>query len=68
VVEDPGRRFVPGSPSGINIWEGLDNFGKGINWDVHGPWVLPFTETDKTMAAIEVGKSGGVLCCKTVIY
>ncbi len=53
MAEDPGRRFVPGSPSGINIWEGLDNFGKGINWDVHGPWTLPFTETDKTMASVE---------------
>lgn len=53
MAEDPGRRFVPASPSGINIWEGLDNFGKGINWDVHGPWTLPFTETDKTMGAVE---------------
>jgi len=53
MAEDPGRRFVPASPSGINIWEGLDNFGKGVNWDVHGPWTLPFTETDKTMGAVE---------------
>lgn len=51
--EDPGRRFVPASPSGVNIWEGLDNFGKGINWDVHGPWKLPFSKTDSTMAAVE---------------
>jgi len=53
MAEDPGRRFVPASPSGINIWEGLDNFGKGINWDVHGPWSLPFTKTDKTLAAVK---------------
>ena len=53
MAEDPGRRFVPASPSGVNIWEGLDNFGKGINWDVHGPWSLPFTATDKTMGAVE---------------
>lgn len=53
LAEDPGRRFVTASPSGINIWEGLDNFGKGVNWDVHGPWTLPFTETDKTMGAVE---------------
>jgi beta-mannosidase len=53
LAEDPGRRFVPASPSGINIWGGLDNFGKGVNWDTHGPWTLPFTETDKTMAAVE---------------
>ena len=52
-AEDPQRRFVSASPSGINIWGGLDNFGKGINWDTHGPWSLPFTETDKTMSAVE---------------
>lgn len=52
-AEDPNRRFVAASPSGINIWGGLDNFGKGINWDTHGPWSLPFTETDKTMATVE---------------
>jgi len=51
--EDPGRRFVPGSPSGMNIWGGLDNFGKGINWDTHGPWSLPYAKNDTTMAAVE---------------
>ena len=53
MAEDPGRRFVPCSPSGINIWGGLDNFGKGINWDTHGPWALPFPKNDRTMAAVE---------------
>lgn len=52
-AEDPGRRFLPASPSGINIWGGLDNFGKGINWDTHGPWFLPYTKDDSTMAAVE---------------
>jgi beta-mannosidase len=31
----------------------MANFGKGINWDTHGPWSLPFTETDKTWSAVE---------------
>ena len=53
MAEDPGRRFVPGSPSGINRLGGLDNFGKGINWDTHGPWGLPFSRNDRTMAAVE---------------
>lgn len=39
--EDSGRRFVPGSPSGPNIWGDWENFGKGINWETHGPWFLP---------------------------
>ena len=51
-AEDPGRRFVTGSPSGPTISGGLDNFGKGVCWDVHGPWTLPFTPTDHTMKAV----------------
>ena len=51
-AEDPGRRFVTGSPSGPTIYGSLDNFGKGVNWDVHGPWTLPFTATDRTMNAV----------------
>lgn len=50
---DPGRRLVPSSPSGNNIWGGRGSFGKGINWDTHGPWTLPFSSTDSTMKAVE---------------
>ena len=45
-AEDPGRRFVTGSPSGPSIYGGLNTFGKGICWDVHGPWTLPFSSSD----------------------
>jgi beta-mannosidase len=51
-AEDPGRRFVPASPSGPSISGGLDNLGKGVCWDVHGPWTLPFTASDQTMNAV----------------
>jgi beta-mannosidase len=50
---DPDRRFVDGTPSGQSIYSGLDNFGSGNSWDVHGPWTLPFTTTDKTMNAVK---------------
>jgi beta-mannosidase len=50
---DPGRRFVYGTPSGPNIYAELGKFGTGNNWDVHGPWQLPFTATDKTMNAVK---------------
>ena len=52
MAEDPGRRFVPASPSGPTIYGELRNFGKGISWDVHGPWKLPFTNSDQTMNAV----------------
>lgn len=51
-AEDPDRRFVTGSPSGPTIYGGLNNFGEGVNWDVHGPWTLPFTAIDHTMNAV----------------
>jgi len=51
-AEDPVRRFVTSSPSGPSIHGELKNFGKGINWDVHGPWKLPYTATDHTMNAV----------------
>jgi beta-mannosidase len=51
-AEDTDRRFVTGSPSGPTIYGGLNNFGKGVSWDVHGPWTLPFTTSDHTMNAV----------------
>jgi beta-mannosidase len=36
--EDPARRYVPTSPSGPR-WGIEEPFiGKGLHWDVHGPW------------------------------
>jgi beta-mannosidase len=49
---DPSRKFVPGSPSGPSIYADYSTYGKGINWDVHGPWNLPFTAEDRTMNAV----------------
>lgn len=51
-AEDPGRRFVPGSPSGPSIYAGKEKYGKKISYDVHGPWTLPYSATDKTMNAV----------------
>lgn len=39
--EDPGRRFVPTSASGPRFTAELPDFGKGLHWDVHGPWKGP---------------------------
>ncbi len=40
VVEnrDPGRRYVHASPSGPRAWGTAEDFGKGLHWDVHGPY------------------------------
>ena len=37
-ANDPSRRFLPTSPSGPRFVAGKENFGKGIHWDIHGPW------------------------------
>ncbi len=39
--EDPGRRFVPTSASGPRFYAIAEDFGKGLHWDVHGPWAGP---------------------------
>jgi beta-mannosidase len=35
---DPTRRFVPTSASGPRFVANEADFGKGLHWDVHGPW------------------------------
>ncbi len=40
---DPGRRFVATSSSGPRFSADPKDFGKGLHWDVHGPWRLDGT-------------------------
>ena len=40
---DPDRRFLPTSSSGPRFGARAADFGKGLHWDVHGPWKLPGT-------------------------
>ena len=35
---DPGRQFFPTSPSGPRFMVSLDDIGRGVHHDVHGPW------------------------------
>jgi len=37
-AHDPGRRFLPTSSSGPRFSAERADFGKGLHWDVHGPW------------------------------
>ena len=36
---DPTRRYVPTSPSGPRASASEADFGKGLHWDVHGPYL-----------------------------
>ena len=36
--EDPTRRFLPTSSSGPTFYAHPQNYGKGLHWDIHGPW------------------------------
>jgi beta-mannosidase len=38
--EDPGRRYLPTSPSGPSFLGKRESFGKGVHHHVHGPWGL----------------------------
>jgi len=37
---DPARRFLPSSSSGPRFCADENEYGKGLHWDVHGPWKL----------------------------
>lgn len=37
-AEDPQRRFLATSSSGPRFSADPSEFGKGLHWDVHGPW------------------------------
>ena len=41
-AEDPGRRFLPTSPSGPEFYAHAKNYGTGVHHDTHGPWGLGF--------------------------
>ncbi len=36
--DDPERRFLPTSSSGPRFGAAEAEFGKGLHWDIHGPW------------------------------
>jgi beta-mannosidase len=39
--QDPGRRFLVTSSSGPRFGAIEAEYGKGLHWDVHGPWKAP---------------------------
>ena len=38
--DDPTRRFLATSASGPEFSAAEQNYGKGIHWDIHGPWQI----------------------------
>jgi beta-mannosidase len=58
---DPGRRFLHTSASGPSELGVESQYGKGLHWDVHGPW-LPESEEywrkDDSLFRSEVGAPG----------
>lgn len=51
-TKDAGRRIMPASPSGPTIYYNPELNGKGVQWDVHGPWWLPFEPNNDEMSNI----------------
>ncbi len=45
--EDGERRYMPTSASGPTFVANAADFGKGLHWDVHGPWRRPDENRDK---------------------
>jgi len=36
--QDPGRRYLATTPTGPRVHGTQADFGKGLHWNVHGPW------------------------------
>jgi beta-mannosidase len=67
--EDPGTRFIPASPSGPSFLADANDFGKGLHYDVHGPWRIEhvgrtladwesYWQRDDALFRSEVGQPG----------
>lgn len=65
--EDPERRFMATSSSGPRFAADEKDFGKGIHWDVHGPWMANgsldgdwtrYWENDDSLLRSESGAPG----------
>lgn len=59
--DDPGRRFLPASASGPRFVADAGDFGKGLHWDVHGPWRgegEEYWSVDDALFRSEVGAPG----------
>ena len=58
---DPGRRFLPTSSSGPRFVADTAEFGKGVHWDVHGPWTSmedAYWDHDDALFRSELGAPG----------
>jgi beta-mannosidase len=64
---DPEHRFLPTSASGPRFGADEEDFGKGIHWDVHGPWSAKgdlagdwtrYWQNDDALFRSEVGAPG----------
>jgi beta-mannosidase len=63
---DKGRRFLATSSTGPLFMAEPENFGKGLHWDVHGPWQAPadlsewevYWQKDDALFRSETGSPG----------
>lgn len=58
---DPERRFLPTSASGPRFMADEKEFGRGLHWDVHGPWqpeAASYWQRDDALFRSEVGAPG----------
>lgn len=65
---DPARRFLPTSPAGPRFAARKEDYGKGLHFDIHGPWGLSgfqgladwhaYWEGDDALFRSEVGMPG----------
>ena len=58
---DPDRRFIHTSPSGPRALAEESDYGRGLHWDIHGPWRAAsesYWKNDDSLFRSEVGAPG----------
>jgi beta-mannosidase len=65
VVEehDPGRRYIPTSPCGPRVSAQESDFGKGLHWNVHGPYHMSGTDENLTYWSNDDALFRAEMCC-----
>jgi beta-mannosidase len=60
---DPGRRYIPTSPCGPRVSAQESDFGKGLHWNVHGPYHMSGTDENLTFWSNDDALFRAEMCC-----
>ncbi len=61
--QDPSRRYIPTSPCGPRVSANPAEFGKGLHWNVHGPYNMGGTAESREYWSSDDALFRAEMCC-----